>query len=50
MQQSELLKDSKLVNDDERVVVFDKISPSFFDFVYVDNLGVLVLKENNWFR
>ena len=46
MSDSEALADSVLINADSRVIVFDQRSVcSLYHFVYVDNLGVLALRE-----
>ena len=45
MQQSKLLDHSQLVNDNNRTIVFNRRETSLFHFVYVDNLGVLALRQ-----
>ena len=46
MSESKTLADSLLINADSRVIVFDQRNKnSLHHFVYVDNLGVLALRE-----
>ena len=46
MSKSKALADSVLINADSRVIVFDqRDNNSLYHFVYVDNLGVLALRE-----
>ena len=45
MAESEKLSKSSLVNDSRTHVFFDANNPSLHHFVYVDNLGVLALRE-----
>ena len=46
MSESKALSDSVLISADYRVIVFDqRYNNSLYHFVYVDNLGVLALRE-----
>ena len=46
MSASDKLAHSTLINDDHKHVFFDPRSPELHHFVYVDNLGVLAMKES----
>ena len=46
MSEFKALADSVLINADSRVIVFNqRDKSSLYHFVYVDNLGVLALRE-----